>query len=251
MTQTPLPLAEPAPAVRYRIVGPQTWALVREDYLSGVPARVCAARYGVGLSNLKRRAREAGWTRRDHAARLEAQRFRPAPASPSSPQIAAGPATEPEPAPDPVEAAAQGAEEAARRLARGNGRGALEMLKAADALIDTEAALLAHREKMEAQLRKELNLARDRQEEAEERQRSQERRRQFAREAELAEAEHQARLAGLRAAALEPEPAQPEAGEPQAEPAEPPQPPAPVKPKLSFEERVRLASGKSGPESRW
>lgn len=47
-----------------------------------------------------------------------------------------------------------------------------------------------------------------------------------------------------------PIPAQPEAGEPQAEPAEPPPPPAPVKPKLSFEERVRLASGKSGPESR-
>lgn len=42
-----------------------------------------------------------------------------------------------------------------------------------------------------------------------------------------------------------PEPAQPEAAEPEASAAEPA-----GKPKLSFEERVRLASGKSGPESR-
>lgn len=240
MTQTPFPPAEPAPVVRYRIAGPQTWALVREDYLSGVSARVCAQRYGVGESNLKRRAREEGWLKRDQARRIEAQRFAATPAF--------APPLDPGPAPEPVEAAMQAAQEAARRAARGDGRGALEILKASEALIETEGAILAHRREAADELEREIRLARDRLAQAEERQRSDERRREYAREAEIREAEHQALLARIRAQtpAPDPAPAQPEAGEPQAKPAEP----AP-KPKLSFEERVRLASGKSGPVSRW
>lgn len=244
MTQTPFPppdlAPDPAPAVRCRIAGPQTWALVREDYLSGVPARVCAQRYGVGESNLKRRAREEGWRKCDQARRIDAQRFAAA--------TGATPPPDPGPAPDVPDAAQEAAREAARRVARGDGRGALDLLKASDALIENAGHVLAYRQKVSDQLETEIRLARDKAAQAEERQRSDERRREFAREAEIREAEHQALLARLRAQAPipDPAPAQPEAAEPEASAAEPP-----GKPKLSFEERVRLASGKSGPETRW
>lgn len=240
MTQPPFPPNDPAPAVRYRIAGPQTWALVREDYLSGVSARVCAQRYGVGESNLKRRAREEGWLKRDQARRIDAQRFATA--------TGAAPPPDPGPAPDMLEASQEAAREAARRAARGDGRGALDLLKASDALIENAGHVLAHRQKMSDQLETEIRLARDKAAQAEERQRSDERRRQFAREAERREAEHQALLARLRAQAPSPDPApaQPEAAEPPTSAAEPA-----GKPKLTFAEKVRLASGKSGPETRW
>lgn len=275
MTQTPLPPNDPAPAVRYRIVGPQTWALVREDYLSGTSARVCAARWGVGESNLKRRAREEGWTRRDHAARLEAQRTVTAPTrgpaagepagaldvllTPVSLKGCAMGDTEPDY--NPMEAATIAARTAAWRASRGDGRGALEMLKVADHLASQVGELeglrmkAAQADRAEAHARREQEQLKameledvlsslrreimDKREELE------------ALKADLASADARltATLTGTLAGAVGP--AQPEAGEPQAEPAEPPPPPAPVKPKLSFEERVRLASGKSGPESRW
>lgn len=272
MTQTPFPPNDPAPAGRYRIVGPQTWALVREDYLSGVPARVCAARWGVGLSNLKRRAREEGWTRRDHAARLEAQRTPAARAAGGSPGAPAGEPEVPmipislkgcaegdvEPEFNPLEAATIAARKASWRAANGDGRGAMEMLKVADHLGDILGKLevtriqAAQADRAEAHARREeeqlkameledvlSSLRRDIMDKREELE---------ALKADLASADAclTAALSGTRAI-----PAQPEAGEPQAEPAEPPAPPASVKPKLSFEERVRLASGKSGPESRW
>lgn len=274
MTQTPFPSAEPAPAVRYRIVGPQTWALVREDYLSGVPARVCAARYGVGLSNLKRRAREEGWTRRDHAARLEAQRPVAARAPGACPGAAPGEPEVPmipislkgcaegdvEPEFNPLEAATIAARKASWRAANGDGRGAMELLKVADHLGDILGKLevtrmqAAQADRAEAHARREeeqlkamdledvlSSLRRDILDKRQELE---------ALKADLASAD--ARLTATLTGPLAgtPAPAQPEAGEPQAEPAEPPAPPAPVKPKLSFEERVRLASGKSGPESR-
>jgi hypothetical protein len=138
MTQTPVPLAEPAPAVRYRIVGPQTWALVREDYLSGVPARVCAARHGVTESNLKRRAREEGWTRRDHAARLEAQ-WTPGDRAPDAP------ASEPEPPSDPKAAVSQAIQQAERLMSRGEGQKALQTLRAAETYVETLERTAARR----------------------------------------------------------------------------------------------------------
>ena len=270
MTQTPFPSAEPAPAVRYRIVGPQTWALVREDYLSGTSARVCAARWGVGESNLKRRAREEGWRRIDQARRRDAELTRTARAAGGSP---GAPASEPEvptipislkgcaegdvePEFNPLEAATIAARKASWRAANGDGRGAMELLKVADHLGDILGKLEvtrmqaaqadraeAHAKREEAQMKAmdlEDVLSSLRRDILDKRQELE------ALKADLASAD-----ARLTATVMGTQtPAQPEAGEPQAEPAEPPLPPAPVKPKLSFEERVRLASGKSAPESR-
>lgn len=275
MTQTPFPPNDPAPAVRYRIVGPQTWALVREDYLSGTSARVCADRWGVGESNLKRRAREEGWRRIDQARRRDAELTRTARAAGGSPGASAAEPEVPmipislkgcaegdvEPEFNPLEAATIAARKASWRAANGDGRGAMEMLKVADHLGDLLGKLevtriqAAQADRAEAHARREeeqlkamdledvlSSLRReimDKREELE------------ALKADLASADARltATLTGTLAGAVAT--AQPEAGEPQAQAAEPPPPLAPVKPKLSFEERVRLASGKSGPVSRW
>lgn len=248
MTQTPFPSAEPAPAVRYRIVGPQTWALVREDYLSGTSARVCAARWGVGESNLKRRAREEGWTRRNHAARLETQRPVAAPAPGPAAGEPAGALDVPltpvslkgcaigDTAPDynPMQAATIAARTAAWRASRGDGRGAMEMLKVADHLASQVGELeglrikTAQADRAEAHAKREQeqlkameledvlsSLRRDIMDKREELE---------ALKADLASADARltATLTGTLAGGVAP--AEPEAGEPQAEPARAPGP---------------------------
>lgn len=51
----------------YRIRSDETWADAREDYLTGFSAEEVCRRYDIGLSALRRRAREEGWRRRDQA----------------------------------------------------------------------------------------------------------------------------------------------------------------------------------------
>ncbi|HEX8231771.1 MAG TPA: hypothetical protein VF559_00290, partial [Caulobacteraceae bacterium] len=53
------------PPERYRRASEDTWDAAREDYLSGWSAPQVCARHGLGLSNLKARAREEGWRRAD------------------------------------------------------------------------------------------------------------------------------------------------------------------------------------------
>jgi hypothetical protein len=57
----------------YKIRSEETWALVREGYLNGAPARVLAERYDVTVSGVRARIHREGWTKHG---RLE----RPAPA---------------------------------------------------------------------------------------------------------------------------------------------------------------------------
>lgn len=45
-----------------------TRAALRDDYLDGLSQPVLAARYGVGMSTIRDRARREGWRRRDHPA---------------------------------------------------------------------------------------------------------------------------------------------------------------------------------------
>jgi hypothetical protein len=50
-----------------KIRGPETWAMIRHQYLSGTSARVLAIRYDVTVANIRRRAEHENWTRRAHA----------------------------------------------------------------------------------------------------------------------------------------------------------------------------------------
>ena len=50
---------------KYR--GPETWALVRDAYLSGGPAKLVCQRFDVSYANLRAKASREGWTRRVYA----------------------------------------------------------------------------------------------------------------------------------------------------------------------------------------
>ena len=58
---------QPKPRTSYRHVGLTTWHLIRHAYLSGASAPTVAARYGVSVSALRKRAAAEGWTKRDFA----------------------------------------------------------------------------------------------------------------------------------------------------------------------------------------
>ena len=58
---------QPKPRTTYRHVGLTTWHLIRHAYLSGASAPTVAARYGVSVSALRKRAAAEGWTKRDFA----------------------------------------------------------------------------------------------------------------------------------------------------------------------------------------
>lgn len=51
----------------YRIRSDETWADARDDYLTGFSAEEVCRRHDLGLSALRRRARDEGWRRRDQA----------------------------------------------------------------------------------------------------------------------------------------------------------------------------------------
>jgi hypothetical protein len=51
----------------YVVVSPQTWELARAAYLSGLSAPTVAARFGVGVCALRKRARREGWTKAAYA----------------------------------------------------------------------------------------------------------------------------------------------------------------------------------------
>jgi hypothetical protein len=57
------------PATRYVTASPETWSLIRAAYLSGLSAPTVAARFGVSVTALRRRAAREGWTKRLYAAR--------------------------------------------------------------------------------------------------------------------------------------------------------------------------------------
>ena len=58
---------QPKPRTSYRHVGPTTWHLIRHAYLSGASAPTVAARYGVSVSALRKRAAAEGWTKRQYS----------------------------------------------------------------------------------------------------------------------------------------------------------------------------------------
>jgi hypothetical protein len=60
----------------YKFRGPETWALAKEAYLAGETCASIARRLDLTESAMKRRMRNEGWTRRDHAAALDALQVR-------------------------------------------------------------------------------------------------------------------------------------------------------------------------------
>ena len=60
---TEAPLREPP--VRYKVRTAETWEKARADYTAGRPAPAVCARYDIGLSALRQRARAEGWRRTD------------------------------------------------------------------------------------------------------------------------------------------------------------------------------------------
>ena len=51
------------PATTYVRAGPQTWGRIREAYLSGLSAPTVAARFGVSVAAIRKRAAREGWTK--------------------------------------------------------------------------------------------------------------------------------------------------------------------------------------------
>jgi len=56
------------PKTTYVTACPATWELIRAAYLSGLSAPTAAARFGVSVGALRKRAAREGWTKRAHAA---------------------------------------------------------------------------------------------------------------------------------------------------------------------------------------
>lgn len=73
--------------------GPETWALIRHDYLAGGSARLIAERYGVSESALRTRARNEGWRKGDRPdpdwASEDEEAYDPSAPPPSAAEIAA------------------------------------------------------------------------------------------------------------------------------------------------------------------
>jgi hypothetical protein len=56
------------PRTTYVTASPATWELIRAAYLSGLSAPTAAARFGVSVGALRKRAQREGWTKRAYVA---------------------------------------------------------------------------------------------------------------------------------------------------------------------------------------
>ena len=127
------------PTTTYALAAPGTWALVRAAYLSGLSGPSVAARFGVSLSALRKRAQREGWTKSAYALVREREGREGA----AAPQPAAGPAALSPKAEagmpplrlDPLGVARVALEGAARALAEGCPAEALTGVRAAEAIV--------------------------------------------------------------------------------------------------------------------
>ena len=136
------------PTTTYVRAGPEAWARIREAYLSGLSAPTVAARFGVSVAAIRKRAAREGWTK---AAQAGAMRPRPSarlhPADGGAPDAAPG-------APDegaviaayriplalhPRSLARQSLARAAHALREGRALDAQRMAAAAEAVLRVEA----------------------------------------------------------------------------------------------------------------
>ncbi len=163
MTDEP-PTRRILPRTRYVSASPQTWSLIRGAYLSGLSAPTVAARFGVSVTALRKRARREGWTKRLFAARATpwnacAANPNPAPLS-SRPDPGRDPGGEPGRDPDaplteaevmawwnqpvrfhPTDVARKALAGAVDAIKTGQGLNAVRLARAADAVARLDAML--------------------------------------------------------------------------------------------------------------
>lgn len=110
----------------YAIVSDETWELVRAAYLSGLSASVVAARFGITVWGLRKRAGREGWTKMAYAEARDANRR----------VVEAGddgaPPQEPEPEPCAEEIVRAAVSKAGRALMRGEGVEAQALVRATE-----------------------------------------------------------------------------------------------------------------------
>lgn len=110
----------------YAIVSDETWELVRAAYLSGLSASVVAARFGVTVWGLRKRAAREGWTKMAYAEARDANRR--AVEAEGNPGLPA----EPEPEPCAEEIVRSAVARAGRALMRGEGVEAQALVRATE-----------------------------------------------------------------------------------------------------------------------
>ena len=116
---------------KYR--GPETWALVRDAYLSGEPAKLVCQRFDVSYANLRAKASREGWTRRAYAGATDVSGARRASPPPDPAPRILPPQAALETPPASTEGALQaGMARASEALAAGRAQEATAILKAAE-----------------------------------------------------------------------------------------------------------------------
>ena len=90
------------PKTTYVAASPQTWELVRAAYLSGLSGPTVAARFGVSVTALRKRAAREGWTKQAFARARDLPAHDPALALAHAPGHAYGRVPAPPPARDAV-----------------------------------------------------------------------------------------------------------------------------------------------------
>lgn len=123
------------PTSTYALAAPATWALVRAAYLSGLSGPTVAARFGVSLSALRKRAQREGWTKTAYALTREGAAEPQASAPPPEPLPPKAEAGLPQLTLHPLSVARQALEGAARALAEGRPGEALAGVRAAEGIV--------------------------------------------------------------------------------------------------------------------
>ncbi len=131
----------PHPTTTYRRAAPAVWALIRADYLAGLSGPTVAARFGVSVWALRKRARREGWTKARQAELVAAALAPPGPAAlpaplpaPLAEVEAAVAALDPPLEIRPADLARKALSRAAEAVRRGEGLSALRLVRAGEAI---------------------------------------------------------------------------------------------------------------------
>ena len=137
------------PRTTYVAASPQTWELIRAAYLSGLSAPTVAARFGVSVTALRKRAAREGWTKQAFA-RAQGPVAAASDAAPAADEMARRveatvtrhmvPLFE-----EPEEMARRALGMAARAISEGDGLRAERLARAAKAIRDLDQEIPGHR----------------------------------------------------------------------------------------------------------
>jgi len=142
------------PKTSYVTASPATWELIRAAYLSGQSAATVAARFGVSVGALRKRAGREGWTKRDFTAAgglfVGPQGLGPAPAAAAAPPSGDSAALAalharalPPQRRSALSVARMAVNQAAEGLMAGDADAALRHVRAAEAIVRLEAIFAA------------------------------------------------------------------------------------------------------------